>query len=408
MCHLATRQPVRERPRRTEPAQHRGSGQRGERPERAQPEAGEQVDELAPTTVRRVDRIGEHRHRPRREERGRLAGRDHPRPEPAFLGAPRREPGRERARGHADTRVGDAEPPHQPGDPRRHRVVAPEVARRAPRGERQPTGTFEDQPRHQLLDHAHHELEGARVGRVVGVEHHQTGAARLGFPAAQPDRDSLGARLGRCAPYHEAPRSPLGHHHRHPRQARVAPARRDHRPVRAPQRAGPRRLRGRLRSHPVLPGPGELAGAGPGRRAPTLHPHLEPAPGKEAGVATQAVPHAARRVHRVRGTGGPHRPPPRRFEAFGDDQHRLPLAGAGHQASGVAQAHPAGHLGDHQAHPFEQRGDDGGPAGGGNPPDHREPFEGDPRLARGQRAQRAVEVDGRRPLPRAVNAAASS
>ena len=55
---------------------------------------------------------------------------------------------------------------------------------------------------------------------------------------------------------------------------------------------------------------------------------------------------------------------------------------------------------EHEAHAVDQRGDDGGPAGGGHPPDHREPFERDPRLARRERPERTRRVDHRHPLPR--------
>ena len=57
-------------------------------------------------------------------------------------------------------------------------------------------------------------------------------------------------------------------------------------------------------------------------------------------------------------------------------------------------------VGDHQAHTVEQRRDHGGPAGGGNPPDHREPFERHPGLLGRPGPERAVEVDGGCPLPR--------
>ena len=72
VLHLAAREPVGQRTGRAEAAEHRGGWELGERTERAQTQAGEEIDQVVPATVRRVDRTGEHGDRPRREEGGRL------------------------------------------------------------------------------------------------------------------------------------------------------------------------------------------------------------------------------------------------------------------------------------------------------------------------------------------------
>ena len=123
-----------------------------------------------------------------------------------------------------------------------------------------------------------------------------------------------------------------------------------------------------------------------------LDVHVQGAAPEKAGIV-EPDPRAALGAERERGAGLP----PTRRRAHHED--RVALAGARHQAACVRGTDPARHLGHHEAHAVEQRRDHGGPAGGGNPPDHREPIERHPRLARRERAEGAVEVDGGRPLP---------
>ena len=273
VLHLAAGPPVRVGAGWSETAEHRRLGQRRERAEGAQPETGEQVDELTPTSVHRVERTRQHRHRPRREERRGLPRRDHQHVGPALLRPARGEAGRERARGDADPHVVHPDVAHEGDDARREGVVTAEVARRPARRERQLPRAFEHQPRDQLLHRADHELEGARVGGVVGVEHHEPRAARASASRRRSPTATPSARASADAlADHQPPRPPVRHHDRHPDQAGVVAAGRRRRaspgttartsagvPAPAPTRPGRAR---RSADGPPRPGPPPPPGAG--------------------------------------------------------------------------------------------------------------------------------------------------
>ena len=127
-----------------------------------------------------------------------------------------------------------------------------------------------------------------------------------------------------------------------------------------------------------------------------LHLHLEPSGrARKPGVGSRPSHTLPRpRAARTRRPPATPRRAARRPRAPTRARGRAPPAGGRRRS-----AHPARHLGQHQAHAVEQGRDHGGPAGGGNPPDHREPFERHPGLGRGERPEGAVEVDRGRPLP---------
>lgn len=77
----------------------------------------------------------------------------------------------------------------------RERVVTAEVTSRAVRRERQASWTLEDQLGNELLDGAHHRLERARVGGVVGIDDAQPGTARFGLALAKTPRHALVTRF---------------------------------------------------------------------------------------------------------------------------------------------------------------------------------------------------------------------
>ena len=205
-------------------------------------------------------------------------------------------------------------------------------------------------------------------------------------PSARASADADRTTLPRC------PRSV--DHDRHVDQRGVAPAGRDDRPVGAPQRAG-----APVATDAGSSGPGELAGPGAGRRASALHLHLQPTTGEQPctalqTVVLQAVPRRPGGVQRVRRA---RRPPAPRVSATTSTDSRSRARASSRRAS--PRAHPTRHLGQHQAHAVEQGRDHGGPAGGGHPPDHREPVERDPGLGRGERRRGWRRARPRPPTP---------
>ena len=137
----------------------------------------------------------EHRDRPRREERGRRAGLDHPR---------RR---RLRARRAARPAVNSpsAIPMRTSASPSSASTmtawsrsasseVAAEVARRTTRGEAAAAGAIEHDTRGDGLDRTRDELERAGFEREVGVDHLDVRAPGFGFAAAHAARDTVLAR----------------------------------------------------------------------------------------------------------------------------------------------------------------------------------------------------------------------
>jgi hypothetical protein len=120
----------------------------------------------------------------------------------SFASGSGRQSGGERAVGDANAHVSDVELAYARHDAHCKGVVTTEVARRSARRERQLTRPFEHETRDELFDRAHDELECARVGRLVGVEHRQTRAACFGLAHAQSDHHTLGARFSRCRRHH--------------------------------------------------------------------------------------------------------------------------------------------------------------------------------------------------------------
>ena len=218
---------------------------------------------------------------------------------------------------------------------RRH----PRSTRDGPRvGNDSCAGSFEHEARHELLHRPDDELERARVGRVVGVEHHEARAARLRPRGAATRRPHPPSRASADAERTTSPRgAAVGDHHRRVDEPGIPAAGRDDRPVGAPQAAqrpgggtpssvpadGSAR-RGRARRHaggPPRPGP-PPAPAADGRRGSRRARviHGRPTALAPSACTAKAAPAGHDDAVRLRG-----------------DQHRLPLPDPRHQAAGVAQ-----------------------------------------------------------------------
>ena len=353
---------------------------------------------------------------PSRHEHARPAPRRRP-PRPATArGTPGSPPAGPRRRAGAASRAANppsATPARASVDPdrrqrvehlRHQRVVTAEVARRAAGREREHPGPVDHQPRREPLDRARHRLERARVGRRVELHDRDPRAAGLGFAAPQPRADLLGPRLARRRE-HPA----LLEHRDRPSVGRLpAPAGRDHRPVRAPQRQGPGRgLRHRPspRAAPARPRPCAPRAPRPGPRPPQ--------PQRAARRAPRAPPPAPA-THRPRPGAAARRRPatsraadaPRRCSPRPGRVLRSRARATSRRASPTRT--PAGTSATTRLTPSSSAATTVAQRCGGHPAHHREPREIHPRL-RARRARRGVP--GRSTAaahsPAAVAAAAS-
>ena len=226
-------------------------------------------------------------------------------------------------------------------------LVAAEVARRAHGWRRPRCRARRPRPGGDRIERRGHRLEGPGVPAGVVLDHLDRRAAplRLAPLAAPPRSPPRGPPSTRPRPGWPAPRSPAAAGSgsaastdqsgqwttrvrvptwsRHPASRSGATARRSARAL----DGGDGAAGSASAIWPSGPGSHSSAGRGPDGTAPARHPHLDP-PGPQPAVAhARAPPSRTRRRRRCRsGCAGPHL-----GAAAGLDQHRAPVAGAGHQ-----------------------------------------------------------------------------